>query len=215
MHIVVIDPAVETPEIDCFNHLSSRSDARFTYHLPAIFGFETLTSLEEPIHGIIVLGSLASVYDHRPWQKPLEHWLGQAIDSNVPVFGICYGHQMLAAMFGGKVEYAFPDQRKLRGVRRCNVNLARMQCQGAFDLVVTHNQIVTNVPSEFDIAATSSEVAIDGLQHKTKPIFSLQSHPEATIHFLKSRGMLDVKNLPALEFGPIVLQRFLTFCRRI
>jgi GMP synthase (glutamine-hydrolysing) len=209
-HILVVDPAVETPELDCFNHLSSLSKVHYSYHLPAIYGFETLTSVNQQIDGVIVLGSMASVHDRRPWQKPLEAWLGSIMDRSIPLFGICYGHQMIAAMFGGQVQFKFPDRQKMRGSREIFLNFSQMDIRGARHLIVTHNEIVTSLPKGFHIAATSKEVEIDGLQHESMPIFTLQGHPEATEHFLKVRGMLEIQNLQALQAGEAVIKSFLS-----
>ncbi|MGH8005921.1 MAG: glutamine amidotransferase-related protein [Candidatus Binatia bacterium] len=54
--------------------------------------------------GIIVTGSPASVYDSDPWILRSEDFLRRAADRAVPLYGVCFGHQLLAQTFGGKVE---------------------------------------------------------------------------------------------------------------
>ena len=41
-HIAIIDPGTRVPELDCFNQLTRRSPVPLTYHLPALFGVDSL-----------------------------------------------------------------------------------------------------------------------------------------------------------------------------
>lgn len=54
--------------------------------------------------GIIITGSPASTYDDKPWIARSEDLLRRAADRGVPLYGVCFGHQLLAQTFGGKVE---------------------------------------------------------------------------------------------------------------
>ena len=75
--IVVLDPAMNIPETDCFNQLVSQSTLPLTYHLPKLAGLGSLGRVAKPA-GIIVLGSASSVNDGFPWQKEMGEWLLQA-----------------------------------------------------------------------------------------------------------------------------------------
>ncbi|MBI3247939.1 MAG: gamma-glutamyl-gamma-aminobutyrate hydrolase family protein [Deltaproteobacteria bacterium] len=54
--------------------------------------------------GVIITGSPASTYDGDAWIARSEDFLRQAADRSVPLYGVCFGHQLLAQTFGGKVE---------------------------------------------------------------------------------------------------------------
>ena len=213
-HIVVIDPAVISPELDTFNHMCGMSKLPMSFHLPGLFGFQSFPVSDDLIKGVIVLGSASSVYDGLPWQRPLEAWLRPLCEKGIPVFGCCYGHQMIAHMFGGEITFARPDRAKLVGVRRIRLNLGQFSLIGERDFIVTHNAIVTKVPREFEIIASSAEIEVEGLKHKDKPIFSLQAHPEATVDFLRSRGLIEHRALQALLSGHEVIQFFLDYAAK-
>jgi len=53
--------------------------------------------------GVLVTGSAAMVTDRHPWSERSAAWLREAAHAGVPVFGICYGHQLLAHALGGEV----------------------------------------------------------------------------------------------------------------
>ena len=55
--------------------------------------------------GIIISGSDKGVYDDTPWMQPLARvgW-ATARAAGKPMFGVCFGHQIMADVFGGKAE---------------------------------------------------------------------------------------------------------------
>lgn len=56
------------------------------------------------VAGVVVSGSHAMVTDRAPWSEQLALWMKRCVEAGVPVLGICYGHQLLAHAFGGKVD---------------------------------------------------------------------------------------------------------------
>ena len=113
-HITVIDPAVHTAELDCFNQIALSSPFPMTYHLPALFGLGSLPSDFSSIAGIIILGSRSSVYDGRPWQKPLEDWLRPKLAKGIPTLGLCFGHQLSHTSLGPKWPFSIPTRERFR-----------------------------------------------------------------------------------------------------
>lgn len=60
------------------------------------------------VGGIIITGSHTMVTDQTGWMETTADWLMTAVRSEIPVLGICFGHQLLAHALGGKVGY-MPD----------------------------------------------------------------------------------------------------------
>ena len=214
-HILVIDPAVRNKELDCLKHLSTLTDLPVSYHLPAMEGMDSLKKEDGGIQGIVIFGSASSVNDRLPWQGPFEEWLLPILEKGVPTFGCCYGHQMLAHMFGGTVGYRTKEKQKLTGFRTLELYENPLWGKSqAGEMYVTHNEIVTKVPDSFRVTAKSKDVQVDGLAHKTLPIWSFQPHPEATRTFIKDDGQFPPTDEKRFQFGYSILKNFLTFSKK-
>lgn len=209
-HIAVVDPAMRTPELDCFNRMSLGSPVPLTYHLPALFGMASLADAGADLLGVIVLGSGASVNEDHAWQTELRAWLRPRIAAGTPMLGLCYGHQLLATVLGGEVGYAFGDQHKASGLRRVRLSenpLWGAACEGP--LLVSHREAVIRVPEESAVVGTSDDVAVEALAHRRLPIWSFQSHPEATPAFASNNGVHLDAPPEVLGFGHGIVDRFL------
>jgi GMP synthase (glutamine-hydrolysing) len=57
----------------------------------------------EQFAGLIVTGSSANVPTREPWILDLERYLARAVEARLPIFGICFGHQLLGQALGGLV----------------------------------------------------------------------------------------------------------------
>ena len=57
----------------------------------------------EAVAGVIVTGSHSMVTDREPWSEQVAEWLRAAVAAELPLLGMCYGHQLLAHALGGEV----------------------------------------------------------------------------------------------------------------
>lgn len=113
------------------------------------------------VRGVIVTGSAAMVTERAPWSVATGMWLEQVHARRIPIFGICYGHQLLADHLGGQVARN-PSGRQIGTVelsltQEGQVDPLFAAVQGAAPLLVqaTHVEAVTKLPREAVRLATS------------------------------------------------------------
>ena len=104
---------------------------------------------------------------------------GEYIDkANVPILGICAGHQFMATHLGGK---AGPSKLPEFGKMIVMVDDEDELFRGLPDTFVaweSHNDEVQQLPGDFVSLAHSDSCQIQAMKHKTKPLYGLQFHPE-------------------------------------
>ena len=130
----------------------------------------------------LLTGSPASAYDDTPWQKDLSDFLDQVIAQDVPIIGICYGHQHLHHQLGGKVE---PGADWGVGVHQYDVTEApdwmspelAEQSRDGFELVALHKDQVTQVAPDTTVLAQSAFCPV-AASTIGKNILTFQAHPE-------------------------------------
>lgn len=110
------------------------------------------------------------------------------IDSNLPVFGICLGHQLLSISAGFKtIKLPFGHRGANHPVRNELTGKVEITSQNHGFAVVGKDD-----PDEWQITHINlNDQTVEGLRHKAKPLFSLQYHPEASPGPHDSMGYFD------------------------
>ena len=137
------------------------------------------------LKGLIFSGGPASVYEPNV-PKPDPHIL----DVELPILGLCYGHQLIAQMVGGKVE---PAQQREYGIAYVTIDkpLGVLKGLGTEEKVwMSHGDTVFTVPAGFEVLAHTENCPVAAFRHKEKPIYGLQWHPEV-IHTENGMTMLS------------------------
>ena len=118
----------------------------------------------------VVTGSRASVYWDEPWIDSLAEWVGEAHERELPILGICFGHQLLAETLGGTVE----DMGEYEiGYREVDGDGPLFE--GSVTVFTTHSDTVTELPPDAERTA-DNDYGIHGF--RAGNAFGVQFHPE-------------------------------------
>jgi len=132
------------------------------------------------VSGVVVTGSGAMVTDRLEWSETTARWLRRAVDADIPVLGVCYGHQLLAHALGGRVGYN-PHGREMGTVRVERLpaadDILLNAAPRAFDAQATHLQTVLEPPRDATVLARSSLDACQAVRFAPRA-WGFQFHPE-------------------------------------
>ena len=133
--------------------------------------------------GVILSGGPESVGSDAGMTAP-----GAVFEAGVPVLGICYGMQTMAAQLGGGVEPSSHRefghaQVRARGHSRLLRDIedhASPEGYGLLDVWMSHGDRVTGLPTGFKVIASSDNSPIAGMADEERGLYGLQFHPEVT-----------------------------------
>jgi GMP synthase-like glutamine amidotransferase len=125
----------------------------------------------------IVTGSSAGVYDDLPWIEPLKGFLREA-KGKAALVGVCFGHQIMAEAFGGKVVQS--DKGWGVGLQAYDVHTPQSWMDGAANVAIpaSHQDQVVELPPGARAVAGSAFTPNGVLTYDDQPAISMQFHPE-------------------------------------
>jgi anthranilate synthase component 2 len=119
--------------------------------------------------------------------------LVEKASSNIPLLGVCLGHQAIGQAFGGQIVRALTQVHgKLSEIRSNGTGVFR-GINGPFQATRYHSLIVDrgSLPREFTVTAETDDRLVMGLAHASLPIHGVQFHPES---IASENGHLILKN---------------------
>ncbi|MDH5779363.1 MAG: glutamine-hydrolyzing GMP synthase, partial [Candidatus Bathyarchaeota archaeon] len=138
------------------------------------------------VKGMILSGGPSSIYAKDAPKCNLE-----IFNLDIPVLGLCYGHQLIAFLFGARVE---PAKKREYGISYAVVDSPEdvlKDLEGNQKVWMSHGDTVYELPQRFKILAHTENCPIAAFKHREKPIYGLQWHPEV-IH--TENGMQMLRN---------------------
>ena len=180
------------------------------------------------IAGIVITGSHDSVTDRADWSEKTANWLLKAVKREIPILGICFGHQILAYALGGKV--GSPPGGPEFGTVPVSLTPASMKdpvlgnLPRTVEAQTSHYQSVLDLPPEATLLAFSEKDPHSAVRYGAC-VWGVQFHPEfdagiaaAYIHECSeiiekfnynSAALLD--SCKDTDTGGIILRRFAKF----
>ncbi len=138
------------------------------------------------VRGLILSGGPSSVY--RPDAPSCDT---RILKVNLPILGICYGHQLIAQKSLGQVKRG---EKKEYGIAYVTVDSPVGVLKGlnhAEKVWMSHGDTVSNLPEEYEILAHSESCPVAAFRHRLRPTYGVQWHPEV-VH--TDKGTLILKN---------------------
>jgi GMP synthase (glutamine-hydrolysing) len=134
----------------------------------------TVEELDVPeVKAIILSGGPSSVYGEDAPQLP-----EGLLDLKVPILGICYGQQLLAQAFGGKVEAAREREFGRREIELVSDDALGKGTPQRQTVWMSHGDQVEDIDDAFEILARTDSCPMAAFRHRERPIYGMQFHPE-------------------------------------
>ncbi len=148
----------------------------------------------EGAKGIVFSGGPASVYEEK-----VPDFNEKILDLNIPILGLCYGHQLMAKCYGGKVGKAEVGEFGIAHLNKSEAGKASPLFTGISDTTqvwMSHQDAVLSLGEGFEVIGSTKDCPYAALQNLDKKRFSLQCHCE-------------VKDTPQ---GNTIFQNFAAIC---
>jgi GMP synthase (glutamine-hydrolysing) len=143
----------------------------------------------EEVSGAILTGSASMVTERLAWSERTAGWIRNAMDAELPMLGVCYGHQLMSHALGGRVDY-LPGGREMGTLPLTLNTQAAADTLGAslprtFQAHTTHEQSVLELPPGAVSLARSARDP-NHLVRYGKHAVSTQFHPEFSAEVMRA-----------------------------
>ena len=190
MRIGLLETGRATPDLlerhgryaDMFKQLFGGLDDSLVFVDYAVLDGELPQDVDE-CDAYIVTGSANGVYERLPWMADLQQFLKRAHAAGKRLLGICFGHQLLADTFGGRVEKV--DRGWAVGLHDYRIHHALpgvARERDSFTVFATHQDQVVSPPPDARVLA-GSDFCPNAMLRIGEHVLTLQCHPEMPHQF--------------------------------
>ena len=137
-----------------------------------------INEINQSIKGIILSGGPLNVYQNNRYS-----FNKRILELNIPVLGICFGHQILSKLNGGRVKQSKHREFGLANVIKKKNSLLTNNFFGTKKskaVWMSHSDQVSKLPKSFKVIASSSNSKFAIVENKIKNYYGVQFHPEVT-----------------------------------
>lgn len=144
-------------------------------------------------HGAyLITGSASGVYDGDPWIDQLKGFV-QGISGRTPLIGICFGHQVMAEAYGGRVIKSpkgwGAGLHSYEITRRAD--WMRPDSEPSLSIPVSHQDQIVELPKDATVLASSSFTPYAVLEYPQRRAISFQGHPEFSPEY--ATALIDLR----------------------
>jgi len=174
-----------------FQDLLEYSDSELNYETYSVVN-GTFPSSVNNCHAWLITGSKHAAYETHPWTEPLCQLIREAFKNDIPLIGICFGHQIICHALGGVVE----KSNKGWGIGASTYNLLNTPIwmdrakHDAFTIQAFHQDQVISTPPNTQVIASSALCPNAALIIEDKAL-TFQGHPEFNSDF--SEALINSK----------------------
>lgn len=166
---------------DMFKRLLGSADQSFEFKVYAALD-DQLPTQPHDCDAWLVTGSRHGVYENLPWMLKLQDFIRAVWQAEVPMIGICFGHQIIATALGGRVEKSAKGWGV--GLQEYTVKQPQdwMGEQQNMVFNAMHQDQVVELPADAEVFASSEFCEFAGLVYGGR-ILTFQGHPEFSSEF--------------------------------
>ncbi len=139
--------------------------------------------------GVVITGSHSMVTDDIPWSVKVEKWIPSLLKAGIPLFGICYGHQLLARAAGGQVGFHKSGKEigtvSVQLLADCSNDALFQSLPQSFLVHVAHSQTVLRLPPDATLLAANAYEPNHAFR-LGEAAWGVQFHPEYSADIMRS-----------------------------
>ncbi len=135
-------------------------------------------NIDNSIKGIILSGGPLNVYQINKYSFDK-----RIIENQIPVLGICFGHQILSKLNGGRVKQSKYREFGLANIRKKRESILTKNFfnkKNINKVWMSHADQVSKLPKNFNVIASSQNSKYAIIENKKKNFYGVQFHPEVT-----------------------------------